>query len=46
MAEKNENGGAEKTEDPTARKLEQAREDGKVVTSKEIYVLSFQKDYL
>ncbi len=40
MAEKNENGGAEKTEDPTPRKLEKAREDGKVVTSKEIYVLT------
>ncbi|MEE3069555.1 MAG: EscU/YscU/HrcU family type III secretion system export apparatus switch protein, partial [Pseudomonadota bacterium] len=31
--------GQEKTEDPSERKKEQAREDGKVLTSKEIFVL-------
>lgn len=31
--------GQEKTEDPTPRRKEQAREDGKVVTSKEVFVL-------
>lgn len=32
--------GQEKTEDPTPRKKEQAREDGKVITSKEVFVLA------
>ena len=30
----------EKTQDPTARRLEKAREDGKVVSSKEMYVFT------
>ena len=30
----------EKTQDPTSRRLEKAKEDGKVVSSKEMYVLS------
>lgn len=38
MAEQNE--AQEKTEEPTQRKLEQAKEDGKVLTSKEMYVFS------
>ena len=38
MAEQNE--AQEKTEEPSQRKLEQAKEDGKVLTSKEMYVFS------
>ena len=38
MAEENES--QEKTEEPTQRKLEQAKEDGKVLTSKEMYVFT------
>ena len=38
MAEENES--QEKTEEPSARKLEQAKEDGKVLTSKEMYVFT------
>ena len=38
MAEENES--QEKTEDPSQRKLEQAKEDGKVLTSKEMYVFT------
>lgn len=38
MAEENES--QEKTEEPSARKLDQAKEDGKVLTSKEMYVFS------
>ena len=30
----------EKTQDPSSRKIEKAREDGKVVTSKEMYVFT------
>ena len=30
----------EKTQDPTSRRLEKAREDGKVVSSKEMFVFS------
>ena len=30
----------EKTQDPTSRRLEKAREDGKVVTSKEMFVFT------
>ena len=40
MAEENQNGGQEKTEQPTQRRIEKAKEDGKTVTSKEMYVLS------
>ncbi len=38
MAEENQ--AQEKTEEPTQRKLEQAKEDGKVLTSKEMYVFT------
>ncbi len=38
MAEENES--QEKTEDPSQRKLDQAKEDGKVLSSKEMYVFS------
>ena len=30
----------EKTQDPTARRLEKAKEDGKVLSSKEVFVFS------
>ncbi len=39
MAEENE-GGQEKTEEPSQRKIEKAREDGKVLTSKEMFVFT------
>lgn len=39
MAEENEDG-QEKTEEPTQRKLEKAAEDGKVLTSKEMFVFT------
>ena len=38
MAEENES--QEKTEEPSARKLEKAKEDGKVLSSREMYVFS------
>ena len=38
MAEENES--QEKTEEPSTRKLEQAKEDGKVLTSREMYVFT------
>ena len=38
MAEENES--QEKTEEPSQRKLEQAKEDGKVLTSKEMYIFT------
>ena len=38
MAEENES--QEKTEEPSARKLAQAKEDGKVLTSREMYVFT------
>ena len=38
MAEENES--QEKTEEPSGRKLEQAKEDGKVLSSKEMYVFT------
>ena len=38
MAEENES--QEKTEEPSQRKLEQAKEEGKVLTSKEMYVFT------
>ena len=40
MAENQNNSSQEKTEKPTQRKLDKAREEGKTVTSKEMYVLS------
>ena len=39
MAEESEDG-QEKTEDPTQRKLDKAAEDGKVLTSKEMFVFT------
>ena len=39
MAEENEDG-QEKTEDPSQRKIEKAREDGKVLSSKEMFVFT------
>lgn len=39
MANESEDG-QEKTEDPTERKLQKAREDGKVLTSKEMFVFT------
>ena len=40
MAENENNSSQEKTEKPTQRKLDKAREEGKAVTSKEMFVLS------
>ena len=40
MAEDNQNSAQEKTEQPTQRKIDKAKEEGKTVTSKEMYVLS------
>jgi len=39
MAEESEDG-QEKTEEPSQRKIEKAREDGKVLSSKELFVFS------
>ena len=39
MAEENENG-QEKTEEPSQRKIEKAKEDGKVLSSKEMFVFT------
>ena len=39
MAEES-NDGQEKTEEPTQRKIDKAREDGKILTSKEMFVFS------
>ena len=39
MAE-GDTGGQEKTEEPTARKLEKASEDGQILSSKEMFVFS------
>ena len=39
MAEENEDG-QEKTEEPSQRKLDKAAEDGKVLTSKEMFVFT------
>ena len=39
MAEENEDG-QEKTEEPTARKLEKAAEEGQVLSSKETFVFT------
>ena len=38
MADNDQNSAQEKTEQPTQRKLDKAREDGKTVISKEMYV--------
>ena len=40
MADDNQNSAQEKTEQPTQRRIEKAKEEGKTVTSKEMYVLS------
>ena len=40
MSEENQNNSQEKTEQPTQRRIEKAKEEGKTVTSKEMYVLS------
>ena len=40
MAENQNNSSQEKTEKPTQRKLDKAREEGKAVSSKEMFVLS------
>ena len=39
MAEENEDG-QEKTEEPSQRKLDKAAEDGKVLSSKEMFVFT------
>ena len=40
MADNQNNSSQEKTEQPTQRKLDKAKEDGKAVTSKEMFVFS------
>ena len=40
MAEENQNSSQEKTEQPTQRRIEKAKEEGKTVMSKEMYVFS------
>ena len=40
MADNQNNSSQEKTEQPTQRKLDKAKEEGKAVTSKEMFVLS------
>ena len=40
MAEENQNSSQEKTEQPTQRRIDKAREEGKTVSSKEMYVFS------
>ena len=40
MSEDNQNSAQEKTEQPTQRKIDKAKEEGKTVSSKEMYVLS------
>tara|TARA_B100000029_G_scaffold433129_1_gene445772 strand:+ start:281 stop:1438 length:1158 start_codon:yes stop_codon:yes gene_type:complete len=40
MAEENKNDGQEKTEQPTQRRIDKAKDEGKTVTSKEMYVFS------
>ncbi len=40
MAEENQNSSQEKTEQPTQRRIDKAKEEGKTVTSKEMYVFS------
>ena len=40
MAQENQNDGQEKTEQPTQRRIDKAKDEGKTVTSKEMYVFS------
>ena len=40
MADNEQNSSQEKTEQPTQRKLDKAKEDGKAVSSKEMYVFT------
>ena len=40
MAEENQNSSQEKTEQPTQRRIDKARDEGKTVSSKEMYVFS------
>ena len=40
MSENGKDSSQEKTEQPTQRRLDKAREDGKAVTSKEMFVLT------
>ena len=40
MADNNKDSSQEKTEQPTQRKIDKAKQDGKTVSSKEMYVLS------
>ena len=40
MADDNQNSAQEKTEQPTQRRIDKAKEEGKTVTSREMYVLS------
>ncbi len=40
MAEENQNSSQEKTEQPTQRRIDKAKEEGKTVTSREMYVFS------
>ena len=40
MAEENQNSSQEKTEQPTQRRIDKAKDEGKTVTSKEMYVFS------
>ena len=40
MSENGKDSSQEKTEQPTQRRLDKAREDGKAVSSKEMYVLT------
>ncbi|MBF96535.1 MAG: Flagellar biosynthetic protein FlhB [Alphaproteobacteria bacterium MarineAlpha9_Bin4] len=40
MSEENQNSSQEKTEQPTQRRIDKAKEEGKTVTSKEMYVFS------
>ena len=39
MAEENDDG-QEKTEEPSQRKIDKSREDGKVLTSKEMFIFT------
>ena len=40
MVEENQNSSQEKTEQPTQRRIDKARDEGKTVSSKEMYVFS------
>ena len=43
MAEEKQNSAQEKTEQPTQRRIDKAKDEGKTVTSKEMYVFSSDK---